>query len=270
VIAAMSKHCTRFEATEGGLALSGAILLYRNEGLGAASAAFASVHPITHQDDGAPVVGAGAPLTRAHLRKWTAALGRTAPPEILPDNILVAHPDMLAWWVPAQVRSGYFALSATKGLKALAARVVLPVPYPPHVFVATRKGFGVYALRESRRPGADTPVLHSPILNVYLGGQLCWGNIARPKSLSIASIPAFEAAVFDSWSTHPNPGQEATVTGKGGLVRLWDDLAACSAKSFPVARLKPFAAHTRRGHGDPKIDGALVTVGMLVAAGGGR
>jgi PRTRC genetic system protein B len=251
----MSKHCTQFEATEGGLALSGAILLYRNEGPGDASAAFASVHPVSHQDDGAPVVGAGAPLTRA---------------EILPDNVLVAHPDMLAWWVPAQVRSGYFALSSTRGLRALAARVVLPVPYPPHVFVATCKGLGVYALRESRRPGAETAVLHSPILNVFLGGQLCWGNIARPKSLSVASIPAFEAAVFDSWSTHPNPGQEATVTGKGGLVRLWDDLAARSAKSFPVARLKPFAAHTRCGHGDPKIDGAPVTVGMLVAAGGGR
>ena len=58
-----------------------------------------------------PIIGAGTSLSRAHLRQWTEALGRTALPEFLPDNVLVAHPDMLAWWIPTQVRPAYFALT---------------------------------------------------------------------------------------------------------------------------------------------------------------
>ncbi|MBB5707329.1 PRTRC genetic system protein B [Sphingopyxis panaciterrulae] len=237
------------------MALTSAILLYRTEraygaeSYGAArdAAAFASIHAVEQDADGRPVIAAGTPLSRAHLRQWAEALGRTVVPEILPANILVAHPDILAWWVPAQVRPAYFALSTPpKGLEILSARTIVPVPYPAHLFVATRSGLGVYALPVNRRPMADTRLLHSPILNVFVEGQLCWGNIPRPRALAVASIPDFERAVFDSWSTHPNPGQEFTVTGRGGLVRLWDDLAARRARRFPVRRLKSFDPGIRR------------------------
>ena len=50
-------------------------------------------------------------------------------------------------------------------------------------------------------------------LNIFIDGRLCWRNISRPGALTIAAIPDFE--VFESWSAHPNPGQELTVTGKG-------------------------------------------------------
>jgi hypothetical protein len=72
--------------------------------------------------------------------------------------------------------------------------------------------------------------------------------------------------VFDSWSTHPNPGQEFTVSGKGGLVRLWDDLAARRARRFPVKRLKPFGASDRRQ--GRRASTEPITVGMLT--GGSR
>lgn len=258
-------HSTQFEPTEGGLVLTNAILLYRGQaeedyrGQRADAPAFASIHDVEHQD-GRPTIAAGAPLSRAHLRKWTAALGRSAAPEILPDNVLVSHPEMLAWWVPAMVRPSYFALSSPpKGLKALAERTTMPLPYPAHLFVATRGGLGVYALPDSRRPTADTPVLYSPVLNVFIDGALCWGNIPQPKSLIVASMAEYERAVFDSWSTHPNHGQEMTVTGKGGLVRLWDDLAARKAARFPVKRMKPFRPDARWPEGEP------VTVGKIIA-----
>ena len=268
----MSDHSTLFEAKSGGLVLAGAILLYRSESprnpnsygaVGQDAAAFASIHRIDHDGDGRPTIASGIPLSRAHLRQWTEALGRTLRPEILPDNVLVAHPDMLAWWTPAQVRAAYFALSdPPEGLQALSKRTTRAVPYPAHLFVATRSGLGVYALPTNRRPAADTRVLHSPILNVFVNGQLCWGNIARPRALSITAIPEFERAVFDSWSTHPNPGQELTVTGRGGLVRLWDDLAARGARRFPVKRLKPFSPGSwrqpRRPSSDPMTVGALI------------
>ena len=271
----MSNHSTQFEATGGGLVLKGAILLYRSEGPRsfrffhtdlADAATFASVHAIERDDDGRPTIAAGASLSRAQLRQWTEALGRPVLPEILPGNVLVAHPDMLAWWIPEQVRPAYFNLSTRPAdLQILSDRVVVPVPYPAHLLIATRSRLGVYALPASERPTADTRVLHSPILNVFVDGSLCWGNIPKPRALTIASIPEFERALFDSWSTHPNPGQELTITGKGGLVRLWDDLAARRAKRFPAKRLKPFGAGARR-HAHRRTP-EPVTVGQLVAGG---
>jgi PRTRC genetic system protein B len=264
----MTKHYTQFEAMAGGLVLSNAILLYKPDGadradaLRAGAAAFASLHAI-EQVDGRPTIATGTPLTQGHLRQWTEALGRHVVPEILPDNVVVAHPDMLAWWVPAQVRPSYFALSTPpEGLKALAERTTLSLPYPAHLFVATRGALGVYALPASERPSADTVILHSPVLNVFLDGKLCWGNIARPKTFGIAAMADYERAVFDSWSTHPNPGQELTVTGKGGLVRLWDDLAARKARHFPVKRLKPFYPYARR-----PAQFTPITLGKLISGG---
>jgi PRTRC genetic system protein B len=259
---------TQFEATEGGLVLTNAILLYQSEkrgGLNPYAAprsngpTFASIHAV-EQDEGQPTIAAGAPLSRAHLRQWTEALGRTVAPEILPGNVLVSHADMLAWWVPEQVRASYFALtSPPKGLLALGERIVMQLPYPAHLFIATRDRLGVYALPTSERPTAETVVLHSPVLNVYVDGSLCWGNIPKPKALRISSMPEFERAMFDSWSTHPNPGQETTVTGKGGLVRLWDDLAARKATRFPVSRLKSFAPRSSGNATEPPL-----TLGQLI------
>lgn len=115
----MSDHSSHFETTGGGLVLTNAVLLYQAgtprtpSPYGAPrpdAAAFASMHAVEHDADGRPTIAAGVPLSRAQLRQWTEALGRTAVPEILPANVLVSHPDVLAWWVPEQVRQAYFAL----------------------------------------------------------------------------------------------------------------------------------------------------------------
>ena len=263
----MANHSTEFEAPEGSMMLTSAILFYQGTARQPRDEmhvpprrgqTFATIHAVEHAD-GRPVIAAGTPLTRAHLRQWTAALGRSAAPEILPGNVLVAHTDMLAWWVPAAVRQSYFNITTPPdGLKALAQRTTLPMPYPAHLFIATRGKLGVYALPASERPTADTIILHSPVLNVYLDGQLCWGNIRKPKGLGVATMDEFERAVFDSWSTHPNLGQEATVTGKGGLVRLWDSLAARKATSFPANRLKQF-------HPQGASGAAPITLGHLIS-----
>ncbi len=267
----MNGHRTHFDSAGGSLVLTHAILLYHSGTGGQRGAAFASLHAVEHDDGGTPTIAAGTPLTRAHLRQWTEALGRTALPELLPEKVLVAHADMLAWWIPAQVRPAFFALSnPPAGLRRLSERTIVPVPYPAHLFVATRSGLGVYALPADRRPTADTGLRHSPILNVFADGRLCWGNVPKPATLGIASIAAFERAVFDSWSTHPNPGQDLTVTGRGGLVRLWDDLAARGTKHFPVRRLKPFRAvagqRGRQRSGNDMRE--PLTVGTLIARGG--
>jgi PRTRC genetic system protein B len=264
----MANHSTEFEAPEGSMMLTNAILLYQGTPLQQreeymvpprAAPTFATIHTVEHLD-GRPTIAAGTPLSQAHLRQWTAALGRSSAPEILPANVIVAHPDLLAWWVPEQVRTAYFNLTLPpEGAKALAQRTTVQLPYPAHLLVATRAGLGVYALPTSERPSAETVILYSPVLNVYTSGQLCWGNIRKPKGLAAAMMAEFEQAVFDSWSTHPNLGQEATVTGKGGLVRLWDNLAARKAKRFPVKRLKLFRPAGQGQGAEP------VTLGKLIA-----
>jgi PRTRC genetic system protein B len=270
----MSKHSTQFEATAGGLVLTNAILLYRTEAArggtrsgapGQDGRAFASLHHIEHDDDAGPRIAAGTPLTRAHLRHWSEALGRAAAPELLPHNVLVAHQDLLAWWIPAKVRPAYFNLSTPPaGLKALSTRTVASVPYPAHLLVATRRALGVYALRKDERPTADSIVFHSPILNVYADGTLCWGNIPKPGTLSVFAIPDFERALFESWSTHPNHGQDQTVSGKGGLISLWDDLAARRAARFPVRRLKAFAVKRRSVAASSRKAMEPLTLGQLI------
>jgi PRTRC genetic system protein B len=257
----VTRQFSQFEATPGGMELTNAILLYKGaatpDARRAQEPAFASIHSV-ERVDGMPTIAAGAPLSRTHLRLWTELLGRTVAPEILPENVLVSHADILAWWVPEKVRPSYFDLTnPPEGLKVLAERTTVTLPYPAHLFVATRNNLWVYALPTSARPSADTVLLYSPVLNVYIEGDLCWGNIPQPKSITAAAMPEYERAVFDSWSTHPNHGQEMTVTGKGGLVRLWDDLAARRASRFPVKRLKPF-----------RLAGAStepVTLGRLIA-----
>jgi PRTRC genetic system protein B len=271
----MSDHCTQFEATGGGMMLTNAILLYRNETRSSSpryssrsgdGEAFASIHRVEHRDEGGPIIAAGTPLTRAHLRQWTEALGKSAAPEVLPPNILVSHPDVLAWWVPAHVRAAYFNLSRPPaGLRALSARTIVRVPYPAHLLIATRRTLGVYALPSDERPTSDSTVLHSPILNVFVDGSLCWGDIPRPKTLSVSAIPEFESALFDSWSTHLNPGQELTVSGRGGLIELWDNLAARQAARFPVERLRPFVGDRRQGAQRKSRALPGMTLGKLIA-----
>lgn len=259
---------TEFEATPGGMILTNAILLYRSDSPHSRAPrpgedAFASIHAV-EDEAGKPTIAAGKPLSRADLRQWTEALGRTVAPEILPESVLVYHPDMLAWWIPAQKRRTYFDLAhRSADLQALGQRTSVEVPYPAHLFIATRRALGVYALPESKRPDAGTPALFSPVLNVFFEGSLCWGNIPMPKALNVAAIAEYERAVFDSWSTHPNPGQELVLTGKGGLVRLWDNLAARKASKFPVKRLKQFDRCLRTKGAKPRP----MTVGQLIAEG---
>ena len=67
----MFNHSTQFESTPGGLVLTNAILLYSAEGRYINSregaAAFASIHDVEQREAG-PMIAAGSPLTRAHLR----------------------------------------------------------------------------------------------------------------------------------------------------------------------------------------------------------
>ena len=69
------------------LELRHAVLVY-----GSAHRAFASLHDITVQKEGAPTLGPARPLSLAFLRKIAEGLGSQVAAEILPVDVLGTHP----------------------------------------------------------------------------------------------------------------------------------------------------------------------------------
>jgi hypothetical protein len=96
----MTDHCVQFERTAGGMMLTNAILLYRSDGARGLGSHLTLAKMPRHSPAsirsgdaiGAPTIAAGTPLTRAHLRHWSQALGRVAPPQILPKRCLSPIP----------------------------------------------------------------------------------------------------------------------------------------------------------------------------------
>ena len=83
--------------------LRNAVLIY-----GDGSGAFATLHDVRGEKEGAPYLGPGQSLTTAFLRSLAHGLGVRMAPEILPDNILARTPDLIAWWTKAQHRCMFF------------------------------------------------------------------------------------------------------------------------------------------------------------------
>lgn len=248
-------HRTAIEASNSSLALSQAILLYTTTGSGREIPAYATRHPVTIDAGGNPEIGAGTALTEDTLRKWHAQIHRATKPELLPENVLVSHQDMLIWWVPAQTRTAWFNISKNhlpEDARHLTEETVQPVPYPAHLFAVVGRTFHVYALKTNKRPTPDTVLHHSPVLNVFSNSTLCWGNIKNPGKPILANIPLYERAVFDSWSTHPNPGQNQAIRYQGGLIALWDFLIDIKANKFPGRTLKPVTSTIASDRPRPK------------------
>jgi PRTRC genetic system protein B len=218
-----------FELTE-------AILIYAQRESGRA---YATQHQVDRQQNGEPLIMAGSPLTRQRLRHWTKALAAEPPLELIADNLLARNADAMVWWTPAKIRELYFNLNKelAKGLSALGRKTVRPAACPAHVIAATHDTVYAFALADSSRPGPDTVLLRSPILNIHRSGELCWGTIRRPALSDPDAMQKFESAVFDAWNTHPNDDQATIV--EGGLVPLWDELVATKALSFPTDILPP-------------------------------
>ena len=105
--------------------LRNAVLIY-----GDGSGAFATLHEVRGEKEGAPYLGPGQSLTTAFLRSLAHGLGVRMAPEILPDNILARTPDLIAWWTKAQHRCMFFGGGSDEAAK-LNGRTY---PHPALVF----------------------------------------------------------------------------------------------------------------------------------------
>jgi PRTRC genetic system protein B len=206
--------------------LSEAVLVYRSGGDGA----FASLHKVEKQQDGAPYLAAGEPVTTAFVRTLAEGLGARAKPEILPESVLARTPDLLVWWSRPQRRVMFFGGTdeQARGLNGLV------FPHPALVFKAAGRDLFVRALATTSRPEGNSPLKTAPYWNTDSRGLVCPGTMRVPDGSDVSSIPRWEAAYFQSNFTHA-AGAVRLTSHPGGFIGLWRSLAG--RKTMPVRYL---------------------------------
>ncbi|AIU28361.1 hypothetical protein LV28_18900 [Pandoraea pnomenusa] len=203
-----------------------ALVMYRDDG---SAHAFATCHPIHFIGD-VPHLGPGTALNHDHLADFAAvAQKQAAYAGFVPERLIYTQPNLIAWWRPAGKRHVWFSTGDAIGQRAGATE------HPPLVFVASHRGWHVFALRTNTRPTPESALFNAPYYNVWQDGRICAGNAQTPKSATPDSIKGFEDAFFRSRFTHPN--QPRLIKRKGGATQLWLDLL--DGVAFPLAALIP-------------------------------
>jgi PRTRC genetic system protein B len=207
--------------------LKAAILLYG----GAKGIRFASVHEPYRDQDGAPYLDAGRPITVEFLRTLAHELGMRMSAEILPAEVLVRTPEIIAWWVPAAVRPMFFA--ATSDAAILNGKIY---PHPPLIFsVEESHSLRVRALFENRRPDRTSMLGVAPYWNTDASGYVCLGSMLIPASAGFESVAEWVDGFFRSEFTHS--GATKLTRHPQGHFGLWCDLAGKDC--FPTEWIVP-------------------------------
>jgi PRTRC genetic system protein B len=202
------------------------LLVYTDE-----HGAFATLHDVLPQAEGAPLLAQAQPLSLAFLRRLAEGLGSRVAPEVLPSNILARTPEMINWWIRASRRIMFFG-GADEGARKLNGRMF---PHPSLVFRVCDRELFVRALESDAHPEANTRLKTAPYWNVAGdNGRVCLGTVRAPDSISVDSMTAWETSFFQSEFTHPL-GAARLTSHPGGFVGLWDSLR--EKKKFPVRYL---------------------------------
>ncbi len=194
--------------------LKHAVLIYTDT-----STAFASLHDVRVNSEGAPYLGPGRSVTTAFLRRLAQGLGAAVRPEVLSECVLARTPDLIVWWSRAQCRLMFFGGQEEKA-QALNGHVY---PHPPLVFKVRGRELFVRALAEDTRPKAETQLKSAPYWNTDSEGLVCAGTMKVPIDVTVESISAWENAYFESEFTHP-AGAVRLTKHSGGFLGLWKSL----------------------------------------------
>jgi PRTRC genetic system protein B len=209
------------------LKLYQAVLLYRNDH---GNRVMATVHGVVQKEaDGTPLLGAGQLLSTVALRELARQLGTSCPAEYLPDHIVARTPELIAWWTQPARHPMFFREGSELG--NFSSKLF---PHPALLFVVRDRALFVRALPTSERPQASTRLAAAPYWNIDSNGAVCAGTMRAPKSLTVASITAWQQAFFQSEFTHPGGGGRLT-RRKGGTAALWRTLAG--KQTFPSSTL---------------------------------
>jgi PRTRC genetic system protein B len=224
------------------LKLYQAVLLYRNDHGNRFMATFHGL--VQKETDGTPLLGSGQLLSTAALRELTKQLGTSCPAEFLPENVVARTPELIAWWTPAAVRPMFFCDGSE--LAGISGKLF---PHPALLFAVRNGALFVRSLPKDRRPDPDTRLAAAPYWNIDSNGAVCAGTMRIPKSVTVASISAWQQAFFQSEFTHPG-GAGRLTKRKGGTAALWRSLTC--KKVFPKSafiEVEPLNEYLRRLEG---------------------
>jgi len=188
--------------------------------------AFATLHEVAKQEEGAPMLSPALPLSLAFLRELAQGLGSQVAPEILPASVLARTPEMIVWWNQA-ARLPMFFGAADEEANKLNGGIF---PHPPLVFKVRGGELFVRALQRNTRPEGTTWLMTAPYWNVGGDGRVCLGTARAPNDASVASTPAWQDAFHRSSFTHAL-GAVRLTSHHGGFLGLWRSLAG--KKRFP-------------------------------------
>ena len=188
---------------------------------------FITVHEVVH-DTGGTRLSEGQLVTPKLLSDFLVALGRAAPPEILPERVIVRTADTIVWWMPARVRTMFF--SDRGGDAALKKMNGKKYPQPPLVFKASGSHLWVRAMVTNQRPKADTRMYMAPYWNCYDNAVVCTGTMTIPGEKSVTAIDCWETSFFQSEFTHAGGVRKHTKC-PGGLLAMLQSLEG--KKRFP-------------------------------------
>ena len=206
--------------------LKHALLIYTDT-----STAFASLHDVRLNTEGAPYLGPGRSVTTGFLGRLAQGLGAAVRPEVLPECVLARTLDLIVWWSRAQHRLLFFG-GQEKKAQALNGHVY---PHPPLIFKVRGRELSVRALAEDTRPKAETQLKTAPYWNTDSEGLVCAGTMRVPNDVTVGSLLAWENAYFASEFTHP-AGAVRLTKHSGGFLGLWKSLRGKDC-AFPTKLL---------------------------------
>lgn len=181
---------------------------------------FATVHQIAKARDQQTILSPGTLLTTDFLESLYCGLERAPRAVLLPENVLACTSDLLAWWTPLRLHRMFFSDGA-EDRRAMNGAIF---PHPALVWKVQRGCLFLRALDISARPKPEAKLMVAPYWNIAADtGDVCEGDMRRPKQTDVTSMLEWEEGFFNSQFTHPSGIGKLTTHG-GGFIGLWTEL----------------------------------------------
>jgi PRTRC genetic system protein B len=181
---------------------------------------FATVHQVAKGQDHQATLGPGNLLTTGFLGSLYQGLQRAPRIVLLPENVLAYTSDLLAWWTPPRLHRMFFSDGA-EDRRAMNGAIF---PHPALVWKVQRGCLFLRALDIAARPKPEARLMVAPYWNTAADtGDVCEGDMRRPKHTEAATMLEWEEGFFNSHFTHPS-GIGKLTTHAGGFIGLWTEL----------------------------------------------
>lgn len=185
-------------------------------------------HDVIPTPNGGYTLGAGRVFGLPQQMELVNIISRANAPtlQILPENVLVQHTNLLVWWMPAHKND--MVIKSDSGFQHLM------VNYPPLVFMAYGDSLHVAALTKNKRPQYDTALFYAPVMCQDSRLEICTGNMSMPLRPTVANMKEYESFFFEGANTHLN---QQTIKGIDAEQAFYEFYKELGDKPFPKSKL---------------------------------